>query len=173
MDSDERKALYASAEQAIKSGDLQSAYKKLRAAENSAAKDYYLALKLSKLSAKLIRADTRGSLPLKSVKIALLSSSTTTFFEPLFTYFGLAKSLSITLKCGDFGNWRQDMLNPNSWLREFSPDFILITLNYRDLPLEPQTSAPDSLASKFASELASYWAAAEKYCSHAAIVWSD
>ena len=104
--------------------------RELRMLRKIAESDYGAALKLSKFTKKLSDSQSVLSNGLKKVRIAIISSSTTSFLEPILKYFFAVDGMDAEVRCGDFGNWRQDILNPDSWLVDFNPDFLFVSLNY-------------------------------------------
>jgi len=116
--------------------------------------DYALCNKAAKLAAKIIAQAPAGVRP---VKLALLSSSTTVFFEPILKYFALLKGIALEIRAGDFGNWRQDILNAGSWLYAFDPDFVLIATHYRDAALPAFSADPSAAAEAVAADFEKCW----------------
>lgn len=173
MESENSKALLESAEEAVVKGNFSIAKKILSDLLPRAVKSYSETLRFSKLAGKLLKSDSRNTLRLKPVKFALLSSSTTAFLEPLLSYFALLKSMSPTLMVGNYGNWRQDILSPDSWLSGFAPDFIFIILNYRDFPIPVQVFDPERTAVGISGEIESFWIRLRKALPKAIIVQSD
>ncbi len=173
MESKDDEALSKSASDAIARGDFFAAREFFLNSLTSVLNNYSAALKFSRLASRLINSDSHNTLRLRPVKLAILSSTTTAFLEPILPYFALLKSMSVTLRSGDYGNWRQDMLNPDSWLGDFDPDFILINLNYRDFPIPMQVQDPDSVAAEISAEIASYWGTLKRFCPKAVILQSD
>ncbi|MBO6102460.1 MAG: hypothetical protein J6P03_04305, partial [Opitutales bacterium] len=145
------------AKELLARGDVCAALQELKLQKPRAVSDYNFALKLSKTAAKIIGADSQNSLGLKKAKIALLSSSSTNFLEPLLGYFFAACDINAEARSGGFGNWKQDILNPNSWLADFSPDAVIIAANYRDAPLKAFSEDPEAEAAKIADDFESLW----------------
>jgi len=152
------------------SGDFSGALAALKSLRGAAAADYNFALKLSKTAAKLAASDAENSLSLKKIKIALLSSSTTAFLEPLLKYFCLVSGIDADVRSGDFGNWRQDIISPDSWLKAFDPDFAIVCVNYRDAALPAISKDPEACAKKAAEEFSSLWGTLKLRAPRAAIV---
>lgn len=131
--------------------------RELRMLRKIAESDYGAALKLSKFTKKLSDSQSVLSNGLKKVRIAIISSSTTSFLEPILKYFFAVDGMDAEVRCGDFGNWRQDILNPDSWLVDFNPDILFVSLNYRDANLPMFSVAPESEIKKLADDIEDLW----------------
>ncbi len=169
----QKSELLEQAKLALKGGDLSRALEVLKKIDIASLSDYSFALKLSKFAKKLLGANIENSLKLRKIKIAILSSSTTNFLEPLFSYFGAINNFDISVKTGDFGNWRQDILNKTSWVYSFAPDFIVILSNYRDLNLPIFCACPDDFCATLSAEISAYWERIIKNCPNAVVIQSD
>jgi len=93
--------------------------------------------------------------PRRRVKAALLSSSTTALLAPVLRAVGLRVGIHFDLYEGVYGNYRQEILDPNSALHRFRPDFALLILNHRDVQLPP--SGGKTRADEFVHELRGLW----------------
>jgi FkbH-like protein len=93
--------------------------------------------------------------PRRVVKVALLSSSTTAFLATVFRAAGFRNGLKFDIQEGVYGNYRQDILNPDSELYRFNPEIVLLILNHRDLRLPP--SGGRAQADRCAAELSELW----------------
>ncbi len=88
-------------------------------------------------AAKLYRRWRQKAKPpaLRSVKIALLSSTTTAFSAPLLELACFRDSIDATLYDAPFGNFQQQIIDPNSELYAFAPEIVVIATHWRDANL--------------------------------------
>ena len=75
--------------------------------------------------------------PRRSLRIALLGSSTTTFLASVLQATCFKNGIYAEIYEGGYGNYRQDILSPESALYTFNPQAVIIILNHRDLGLTP------------------------------------
>jgi FkbH-like protein len=75
--------------------------------------------------------------PRRKAKVALLSSSTTAMLSPVLRAVGFRNGLHFDVYEGVYGNYRQEILDPNSELYRFRPDIVVLLLNHRDLGVPP------------------------------------
>jgi FkbH-like protein len=96
-----------------------------------------------------------------SIRLAVLSSSTVDHLAPPIRVAGLRRKLLIDVHNGAYGQYRQDVLDPNSSLRQFAPQTVLFSLSGRDViasvPLTATFEEVDGLIAKFIGELRSLW----------------
>jgi FkbH-like protein len=139
---------------------------RLLARENrlpEAIADLHLALQLfppypffvrcEKLLDRIITSDQWQ--PRRTAKLAVLSSSTTALLTPLLRAAGFRCGLRLEVYEGVYGNYRQEILDPQSGLYRFRPDLAVILLNHRDLGLPP--SGGGRQAEEFAGGLRELW----------------
>jgi FkbH-like protein len=116
-------------------GQVEGAAKLLRIAlQNS--HDYDLFIRAESLARKC----SAGFDCKRSVKVALLGSCTTALLRSVFNLLFLRDAIDAEFYEPPFGTYAQELLTPDSGLRQFQPDFILLLLNWRDLGL-PQTGS--------------------------------
>lgn len=103
------------------------------------APDFSFYLRAGGLAQKL-----RSSLSaVRSTRVALLSSSTTSIFRPVLDMMFLRDSIQANIYEGPFGAWRNEIADPESGLYHFQPDFVLLLLNWRDLGTEVERAADE------------------------------
>ncbi len=66
------------------------------------------------------------------VRLALLGASTVDHLIPGIRVAGLRHGLGIHTHLGSYGQYRQDLCAPNAALREFSPQYIVLSLTARE-----------------------------------------
>lgn len=155
MDREEAKVMFQSAKDAASRGDFEGAFGILILLEPVCAEDFAFAAKSAKLAGRII-PHVGGLRPLK---IAFLSSSTSVFIEPLIRLFCAFRGFDAEVRAGEFDSWRRDIADENSWLYSFGADAVIIASNWRDANFPAISQKPKAEASRFAEELAGYWAA--------------
>ena len=68
-----------------------------------------------------------------SVRLAILSSSTVDHLPPAIRVAGLRRRLLIDVHVGAYGQYRQDLLDPQSSLHRFKPKVVLFSLTAREV----------------------------------------
>jgi FkbH-like protein len=95
------------------------------------------------------------------IRLAVLGSSTVDHLAPAIRVAGLRRKLLIDVHSGAYGQYRQDVLNTNSSLRQFAPQSILFSLSSREViasvPLTANLEEVDGIVARFISELQSLW----------------
>lgn len=119
---------------------------------------YSFYVKSEKLISKIVMSGKW--IPRRTVKIALMSSSTTSFLAPVLKAACFRDGISADIYEGNYGNYQQEILNPGSGLFAFTPHVVLIVLNHRDLALPP-TGKP-GFAEIFCAELRDLWSILQK-----------
>jgi FkbH-like protein len=96
-----------------------------------------------------------------SVRLAILGSSTVDHLAPAIRVAGLRRRLLIDIQNGAYGQYRQDVLDPGSSLRQFAPQAILFSLSSREVtasvPLTATLEEVDAIIAKFIGEWRSLW----------------
>jgi len=77
-----------------------------------------------------IADDTEGSIP--RIRLALLASCTIDHLLPAIRVAGLRHRLHISTYAGQFGQYRQELLDSSSGLHRFDPDIVLFSLTARE-----------------------------------------
>src|SRR3981189_171940 len=65
------------------------------------------------------------------VRLALLSSATIDHLVPAIRVAGLRRGLFFDVFAGGFGQYRRELLDPDSSLRAFSPEIVVLSLSAR------------------------------------------
>ncbi|MBN1394023.1 MAG: HAD family hydrolase [Pirellulales bacterium] len=115
--------------------------------------NYPFFVKSEKLLKRLMASDQWR--PRRKAKLALLSSSTTALLAPVARASGFRRGLELDLYEGVYGNYRQEILDPQSNLYRFRPDLVLLLLNHRDLGLPP--SGGGRQAEDFVARVRELW----------------
>ena len=100
---------------------------------------------LRRLGAVLDRLEADGvSLaPLQPFRLAVVSNATTDLLVSAFRASAARHSINLRLHVADYGQAHQATLDPRSDLYDFSPDAVLIALDYRGLRLKPGLGRAD------------------------------
>ncbi len=93
--------------------------------------------------------------PRRTAKLAILASSTTSLLAPVLRAAGFRCGLKFEIYEGIYGNYRQEILDPQSGLYQFRPDLTVILLNHRDLALPP--AGGERNAHEFVARLRELW----------------
>ncbi|MBF0478528.1 MAG: HAD family hydrolase [Candidatus Omnitrophica bacterium] len=72
-------------------------------------------------------------LDLKKIKIAVLSSSTTSHLIPVFDFWLAKNGLNAEIWESEYDTLEQTVIDPESGLYLFKPDIVVILINYRDV----------------------------------------
>ena len=142
-----------SAKDLLAAGDFNAALNSLFTLKNEAEADYALGVKISKISDKALK----NSPNLTPLKIAIVSSTTQTFFTSILRYFCAQAGFNAEVKAGDFGAWRSEIVDEKSWLYEFKPDVAIISINWRDAAAPAFAQDPSAEAERIATEFESFW----------------
>jgi FkbH-like protein len=94
---------------------------------------YSFFVKSEKLLDRLIASDAWK--PSRRAKAAILSSSTTALLAPVLRASAFRAGLHLDIYEGVYGNYRQEILDPESGLYRFQPDLVLLIPNHRELAL--------------------------------------
>lgn len=99
--------------------------------------------------------NARDLTPLIPVRLGLLGSATTTLIGPALIASAARHGILLSVIEGEYGQALQEVIDPQSPLNQAKPDFVLLSMNWRDLPLRnclgnaetSEQSISDTLAS--------------------------
>ena len=118
-------------------------------------------LETVQLDRALARLDLKEASGFQTVRLAILSSSTVDHLPPAIRVAGLRRRLLIDLHSGSYGQYRQDLLDPNSALHRFKPQAALFSLSAREaiagVPLTASAAEVDAAIGRLTGELRSLW----------------
>ncbi|MGH9403420.1 MAG: HAD-IIIC family phosphatase [Terriglobia bacterium] len=107
---------------------------------------------------KLIRQVWQRNPPAsRHCRIAILGSSTTSLLVPVMRALCFRDGINAEFYEGLYGAFRQEVLNPESGLRDFRPDFVFIASQWRDLNLPPVSEHPEAKIQEVIHEFKSLW----------------
>ncbi|HEY1980835.1 MAG TPA: HAD-IIIC family phosphatase [Xanthobacteraceae bacterium] len=103
-----------------------------------------------------------------SIRLAVLASSTVDQLSPAIRVAGLRRRLLIDVHSGMYGQYRQDLLDPTSFLYQFSPQAVLFSLTAREaianVPLSASADEVGETITSFIDELRFFWRKACEIC---------
>jgi FkbH-like protein len=109
----------------------------------------------------LTRIDAPQAAGFASVRLALLSSATIDHLLPPIRVAGLRRRLLIRTHAGSFGQYRQELIDPASPVRQFAPDWIVLSLGSRELlgkvPLTATSQQADLALEVAVNDLRTLW----------------
>jgi FkbH-like protein len=112
------------------------------------------------------RLGLKGASGFLPIRLAVLASTTVDHLSPAIRVAGLRRRLLIDVHCGAFGQYRQDVLDPTSFLHQFSPQAILFSLTAREavaaVPLTATGAEVDEAITGLVAELRSLWQKAKE-----------
>jgi len=104
--------------------------------------DFMQTRKLDRLLHDLAKkADRESEPPFARLKLAMIGSSTLDHLAPSIRLGALRRGLFVDLYIGDYGQWRQAVLDPASDLYAFEPDAVLLCHEVSALVSPPALSA--------------------------------
>jgi FkbH-like protein len=127
-------------------------------------------IQLDRAIGQMSLKEAPGFLP---VRLAVLASSTVDHLSPAIRVGGLRRRMLVDVPSGAYGQYRQDLLDPNSYLHEFAPQAMLFALTAREviagIPLTATAAEVDEKIAGFIGELRSFWGKAREICNAAII----
>jgi FkbH-like protein len=118
-------------------------------------------LETVQLDRALSRLDPKEAAGFLSLRLAVLSSATVDHLAPAIRVAGLRRKLLIDVHIGAYGQYRQEVLDPSSSLRQFAPQSILFSLSGREVIASVVLTAileeVDGIIARYIGELRSLW----------------
>lgn len=118
-------------------------------------------LETVQLDRALTNVDTVQALGFLPIRLAILASSTVDHLAPAVRVAGLRRRMLIDVRYGAFGQYRQDVLEQSSYLREFAPQAVLFSLTAREMitgiPVTATAAEVDNAIGTFVAELRLLW----------------
>ena len=100
------------------------------------------------------------------VRLAVLGTSTLDHLLPAIRVAGLRRQLLIDVHAGSFGQYRQELLSPESPVHAFRPTMLLLSLTadelLSDVPVSASKDAADRFVQAAVDELRALWAKARE-----------
>jgi len=100
------------------------------------------------------------------VRLAVLSSCTIDHLLPAIRIAGLRRRLYIEIYAGGYGQYRQEIMDPDSPLHAFKPDIILLSLTFGDavasVPVAASTDVAENVVTDAVTELLGIWRQAKE-----------
>ena len=135
--------LLESARQLRRAGDVAAAYDCLRQAVGTGPESYEFLAKAAELFERL---QAQAPLPgiIRSCRVAYLCNHTVVFHRSILSLLAWMDGLAMEVYAPPYGTVAQDVLQPDSALYAFAPDFVLFASHWRDANLPAISSDPDS-----------------------------
>jgi FkbH-like protein len=96
-----------------------------------------------------------------ALRLAIVGGPTTLQLRQLIEIFLAAEGIPAVIFEGEYGLFRQEILNPNSALDSFKPDILFLAVGMRDVvrfpPIEATSAEADSLAGAELGDWSSLW----------------
>ena len=111
--------------------------------------DFTQTMRLDRRLQKLYSQTPEGFPGLPTLKLAILASSTVDHLPPSIRLAALRRGLVVDIYVAPYGQYRQELLDPNSYLYQFAPDAVLLALDPSEVGIQlPLTTAADGVAEK-------------------------
>ena len=148
--------LLETARQLRRSGDVLEAYGCLRQAVATGPESYEFLAKAAELFARL---QAQAPLPgiIRSCRVAYLCNHTIVFHRPILSLLAWLDGLAMEAYVPSYGTVAQDVLNSDSPLYVFAPDFVLFATDWRDANLPAISSDPESAVQATLNGVKSQW----------------
>lgn len=114
---------------------------------------YSFFIKCEKVLDRVI--DSGAWSPRRKAKLAILASSTTALLAPVLRAAAFRGGLQLDVYQGVYGNYQQEILDPQSGLYRFQPDIVILLVNHHDLVLPPLGGK--QAAQQYAARLRHLW----------------
>ena len=92
-----------------------------------------------------------------SVRVALAGSVTTSLIKSTLASLFFRDGIEATFYEAPFGAFQQDILDGDSGLYRFAPNFVVLLINWRDCGIGFLTEDPESAAGRCARQFTSLW----------------
>jgi FkbH-like protein len=106
-----------------------------------------------------------GMVPRRAARVALLSSYTTPQFSPLLQLAARREHIELTVFEGDYAQYRQLILDPDSALYRFAPEFVILAVHAGELDLPLHSSDPKAAVGAELSRWTTLWQLVARYSS--------
>lgn len=98
--------------------------------------DFSFYLKSQNIVSQICR-EAPSSIFKRRIRIGILGSCTTNFLIPVLKAAGFARGIHLEIYEAPYGNYNQEILNPNSALYSFKPDVVFLLLESHDFTADP------------------------------------
>jgi FkbH-like protein len=107
---------------------------------------------------KLWKRLQRHPLPaLRKARVGLLGSFTTRLIKPLLELAAFRDGVAAEVYEAEYGVLHQEVLDPESGLRRFRPDVVILATSWRDANLPPVSPDPAAAVESAVAPLAALW----------------
>ena len=110
----------------------------------------------------IVREATAGTLTgFPRIRLGVLATSTIDHLLPAIRVAGLRRRLLVDVYAGSFGQYRQELMNPDSALHAFKPELILLSLTCREaiagVPLTASAEEAERAVAATIDDLRGLW----------------
>ena len=131
--------------------------------------NYLEHIQLDRALESIVAAEQQSHVP---VRLALSGSATLSHLRPAIRVAGLRRQLLIDVQIGEYGQYRTEMLSPDSRLSAFQPDVLIFSLTADDvigaMPFLAERDTALAAIAAAAAEVRELWRVAQQR--HGAIV---
>jgi FkbH-like protein len=120
-----------------------------------AAGSYRLQAANARLLARLEREGKPAAR--RACRLAMVGNATFGLLAPVLRVTAFAAGIDLTLYAGSYGQQAQEILDPDSPLRAFAPEVVLLATDWRSLGLSEETSNPDAAVAEALAGLRALW----------------
>ena len=103
------------------------------------------------------RLKGKGAPCARRSRVAILGTFTTKLIAPLLELAAFRDGVDLTLYEADYGLLHQEVLDPESGLRRFRPDVVILATSWRDANLPPLSPDPEAAVRDAVEPLTSLW----------------
>jgi len=93
----------------------------------------------------------------RTCRLALLGSATLSLYEPALRVSCFAHGIDLELFVGEFDQYQQEIINPDSALARFRPDVVVLATDWRSLHLPEEAEKPELLVAQTMERLRKLW----------------
>ena len=90
-------------------------------------------------------------------RVALIGSGSLAFWAPVLRPIAFAADIDVDLLVGEFEQYQQEILSPDSPLAQFNPEVVILATNRHSLGLLDETADPDRAVSSYIEPLKQLW----------------
>ena len=90
-------------------------------------------------------------------RVALIGSGSLAFWAPVLRPVAFAAGIDVDLFVGEFEQYQQEILSPDSPLAQFNPEVVILATSWHSLGLPDETADPDQAVGSYIELLRPLW----------------